>query len=108
MALTVVLTFIDPVADIASPSPLVDELHKRVDVGSTLSTTHDCGTLDHRKMTQVLERVDQHTQRQAGLFQNRLSLRDLKTKRSAISQNPSSCIVKENDWFGNRGRCRYC
>ena len=34
-----VLTVVDPVTNVASPAPLVDELDERIDVGAALSTS---------------------------------------------------------------------
>ena len=41
------LTFINSVADIASPSTLVNKMHKRIDICSTLPTSDNGGTLNH-------------------------------------------------------------
>ena len=43
-----VLTVVDPVTNVASPAPLVDELDERIDVGAALPTSaktkriHEC------------------------------------------------------------------
>lgn len=47
------LTIVDPVAQIARPLPLVQERHKRVNVGSARATPDDGTGCHHRKLLQV-------------------------------------------------------
>lgn len=74
------LTFVDSVADIAPPPPLVDKVDKGVDVSPALTAPDDRLTLDHREVGQVSEWVDQHAQRKSALFQQSVSLGDLRAE----------------------------
>jgi hypothetical protein len=72
------LTFVDSIANVASPPPLVDKVHERVYICAALPTPHNRGALYDWQVTEILERVDHDSERQARLFQYRLGLRDLK------------------------------